>query len=357
MKSQSNRTNFDSNPDLGLHFTESAVDIGFLDNIVIDGRLKILVNQKSGEQFVGAATVWFVLFDENPLSNQFLEEAFVFIKTIGNQLFKITSLGQAFSYKDIYSIPNVSDSWNINDTYIAYAENGGFQNIHCLDRNAPIEQDGEDTIYHVNGKTVNADLVVVVGSEGIKTQAQFVHITMPSQKISIQASGPRITGDLSLFECLHGVDEYRSAKGIIYEIYNAAITSSSIFTSYLLLYQIVEIVISEGSATTLSEEITANVLDAIRETCLLEDVFLSRLNGMLRGLKKENSAELLCSGISNLLGENAITDLDYSNFSGWRSFRGKITHPLKTQELTDREFTMYYKSLRKFVDALAIALP
>lgn len=357
MKSQSNRINFDSNPDLGLHFTESTVDIEFINNIVIDGRLKILVNQKSGEQFVGMATLWFIVYDENPLSNVFLEDAFVSIKTIGNQLFKITGLGQVFSYKDIYSIPNVSDSWNINDTYITYTENGGFKDIHCLDRNAPIEQDGEDTIFHANGKTVNADLVVLVGSDGIKKQAQFVHVTMPCQKINIQATGPCITGDLSLFESLHGVDKYRSAKGVIYEIYNAAITSGSIFTSYLLLYQIVEIAISEGSATTLSETITKNVLVTVRQSGLLEDVFLSRLNGMLKGLKKETSAELLRSGISHLLGENSITELDYSNFSGWRSFRGKITHPLKTQELTDGEFTVHYKSLRKFVDALAYALP
>ena len=303
------------------------------------------------------ATLWFIVYDENPLSNIFLEDAFVLIKTIGNQLFKITSLGQVFSYKDIYSIPNVSDSWNINDTYITFTENGGFQDIHCLDRNAPIEQDGEDTIYQAYGKTVNADLVVLVGSDGIKTQAQFVHITMPSQKINIQATGPRITGDLSLFESLRGVDEYRSAKGVICELYNAAITSSSIFTSYLLLYQIVEIVISEGSATTLSKTISANVLDAVRQSDLLDDVFLSRLNGVLKGLKKETSVELLRSGISNLLGGNSITELDYSSFSGWRSFRGKIAHPLKTQELTDSEFTVHYKSLRKFVDALAYALP
>lgn len=55
------------------------------------------------------ASIWFILFDDKPLNNKSLEDAFAIIKNIGNQLFKVTRLGQGFSYKNIYTIPNVNN--------------------------------------------------------------------------------------------------------------------------------------------------------------------------------------------------------------------------------------------------------
>ena len=286
-----------------------------------------------------------------------MEDAFAFIKNISNQLFKVTRLGQGFSYKNIYTIPNVDDSWKIEDTFISYSDNGGFKEVYCLDRTAPTDQDGEDTIYHANGKTVKADLAFLIGSDEQKTQAQFVHITMPSKNINIDASVLRTTGDLSPLQHFHGVDASRSAKGLIYELYNAAITSANIFTSYLLLDQIVEVVIAEGTASTLDDDAISKVLDVVLVANVLDDAFFNRLRGLLKGLKKENSLELLRSGIGNLLVSADAAGLDYSAFSSWRSFRGKITHPMRTQELTDTEFTVQYKSLRKFADTFTTALP
>lgn len=357
VKSPSNNISFESHPELGLHFIESSVDIGFLNNVVIDRKLKILINQKSGQQWVGMGAVWFVLFDEKPLSNQSLEDSYVFIKNIGNQLFKVTKLGQSFSYKDIYAIPNVSDSWRIENIYIEYTENGGFKEIYCLDKSAPIEQDGDKTIYRADGKSVNADLVFVVGNDNQKIQAQFVHITIPSPNINVDASRLRITEDMSPLQHFHGVESYRSTKGLIFELYNTAITTGSVFTSYLLLFQIVEILISEGKSSTLSIDTISAILNQVRQADLADEVFITRLNGVLRGLKKESSIELLRSGVSVLVGPNSEGNLDYSDFPRWRNFRGKITHPMRTQELTDSEFTAQYKSIRKFVDALTYALP
>lgn len=357
VKSPSNNISFDSNSDLGLHFIESSVEIGFIDNIVFDGRLKILVKQHSADQYIGMATLWFILFDDKPMSNESLEAAFAYIKNIGNQLFKVTKIGQGFSYKNVYTIPNIDDSWKIENTYISYSENGGFKEIYCLDLADPIGQEGEDTIYRANGKTVKADLVVVVGGDNQKTQAQHVHVTMPSQNIKINASGLSVSGDLSPLQYFHGVDAYRKTKGLIFELYNAAITSANIFTSYLLLYQIVEIVIADGTASTLEVKVISDVVNAVRQTDLLSEEFLARLQGLLKGIKKENSIELLDSGIRNLLEGAVVENLNYSTFPSWRKFRGKITHPMQTQELTDIEFTIQYKSLRAFVDAFVIALP
>jgi len=163
VKSPSNNLCFDSNPELGLHFIESSVDIAFLNNVVFDRRLKVLVHQKSADQWIGMASIWFILFDDKPLNNKSLEDAFAFIKNFGNQLFKVTRLGQEFSYKNIYTIPNIDDSWIIENTFISYSDSGGFNDVYCLDPTAPTEQDGEDTIYHINRRTVTADLVSCPG--------------------------------------------------------------------------------------------------------------------------------------------------------------------------------------------------
>jgi hypothetical protein len=357
VRSPSNNTSFESNPELGLHFIESAVEIGFLNNVVFNEKLKLLVNQKTGDQWVGMATVWFILIEEKPLSNRSLEDAYVYIKNIGNQLFKVTRLGQSFTYKDIYSIPNVSDSWNIQDTNISYTENGGFKEVYCIDRNSPIGQEGEETIYKADGKSVKADLVFCVGSESQRTQSQFVHITMPSQNIKIDASGLRISGDINLLADFHNVEKYRSTKGLIYELFNTAITTANIFTSYLLLFQIIELVVSEGPASKINQNTITEVLNRVRETNLVDEVFITRLDGILKGMKKETSSELLRSGLSALMKGVVIEGLDFSAFPNWRKFRGKITHPMQTQALTDSDFVEQYKSLRKFVDAFVFAMP
>ena len=50
-----------------------------------------------------------------PLNNSNLENELKYARNIGNQLYRTTKLAQKFSYKGIYSIPNISDSWNIED--------------------------------------------------------------------------------------------------------------------------------------------------------------------------------------------------------------------------------------------------
>jgi hypothetical protein len=357
VKSPCNNISFEANPELGLHFIESSVDIGFLNNVVFNGKLKLLVKQKTGEQWVGMGVLWFVLIEESPLSNQSIEDAFVYIKNIGNQLFRVTRLGQSFTYKDIYSIPNVSDSWTIENTFITWNEDGSFKEVYCIDCNSPIEHDGADTVYKADIKTVKADLVFCIGSNDQKIQSQFVHITMPSQNIQIDASGLRVSGDIEPLHHFHGVESYRSIKGMIYEIYNTAITTGNIFTSYLLLFQIVELIISASPATRIDENTISEILKRVGEIDLVDAELITRIGGFLNGLKRETSLSLLQSGTTALMGNNSVMDLDFSAFPNWRRFRGKITHPMKTQYLTEIDFVAQYKTLRKFVDTFIHALP
>ncbi len=134
VKSPSDNINFECSADCGLHFIESAVDIKFLDNIIFDQRLKLFIDQKKGPQWVSKATIWFILLADTPLNNENLEKELLYIRNIGNQLFKVTKLGQTFSYKNVYSVPNVSDSWRLEDIYIELRENGEFKEVFCIDR-------------------------------------------------------------------------------------------------------------------------------------------------------------------------------------------------------------------------------
>ena len=93
-------------------------------NVVSDRRLKLQIDQKVGEQWAGKAIIWFIILSDLPLSNENFEKELSYVRNIGNQLFRTTKLGQKFSYRDIYSIPNVSDTWTIEEMIVV--------SLHCL---------------------------------------------------------------------------------------------------------------------------------------------------------------------------------------------------------------------------------
>ena len=278
-----------------------------------------------------------------------------YVKNIGNQLFEKTKLGQEFSYKDIYTIPNIDDSWLINGIRINLNENGSFKEVYCLDNDKPVKSDGEFTYYETTGKTVKADFVFCVGSENQQTQSQYVHLAIPSKNINIDASGLRVSGDLTDFH-LNDILYSQTVEGLILEIYNNAITTKNIFTSFLLLFQIIELIIDSAQSTKIDENVIATIQNEIEKCDLIEKQFVHRISGILRGIKKETSRELLEIGTISLIGQEAVLDLKFKAFSSWRKFRGKITHHKKTQLLTDREFVTHYKSIRNFIDVVILAI-
>ena len=356
IKSPSNNINFGCNEESGLVFIESAVDISFLNNVVIDGHLKLQIDQKSGEQWAGKATIWFIILSDLPLTNSNLEKELSYVRNIGNQLFRTTKLGQKFSYKDIYSIPNVSDTWTVEEMNINLSENGGFKEVYCLDRTKPIKNEGEFSYYETTGKTVNADLVFCVGSDNQQTQSQYIHITLPSHNISLDASGLRVSGSLDALNQLKDSSYSRTTKGMMLELYNNALTTENIFTSFLLLFQIIELIIHSVEATKISSDLIEEIINKVKE-CELEDpIFVERISGSLRSLNKETSIQLLEAGVNSLIGSPSAEQLDFTKFASWRKFRGKITHPKSTQNLTDTEFVNHYKNLRSFIDSVIIEM-
>lgn len=356
IKSPSNNISFGCDAKSGLFFIESSVDISFLNNVVIDGRLKLQIDQKNGEQWAGKATIWFIILSDLPLSNENLEKELSYVRNIGNQLFRTTKLGQKFSYRDIYSIPNVSDTWTIEEMNINLNENGGFKEVYCLDKSKPIKKDGEFTYYETTGKTVKADLVFCVGSDNQKTQSQYIHITLPSQNMNFDASGLRVTGSLDALNQLKDSSHSRTTEGMMLELYNNALTTDNIFTSFLLLFQIVELIIHSVEATKISSEVVGDIINKVKECELNDPIFVDRILGSLRSLNKETSKELLEIGVVALIGADIAKQFDFSRFSLWRKFRGKITHPKSTQNLTDSEFVSHYRELRSFIDEIIMAM-
>ena len=205
--------------------------------------------------------------------------------------------------------------------------NGGFKEAYYIDKNKPIKKEGELTYYEAAGKTVKADLVFCVSSENQKTQSQFIHITLPASNMNIDASALKVTGDLEGLKYLQDLSSYRTSKGMIIELYNNAITSDSIFTSFLLLFQILGLIIEEANPTKINEDLIVSARNKLQEVDELDSAFIERITGSLRSLKKETSRELIEAGAIQLLSKEEAEKLDYSSFSSWRKFRGKITHP------------------------------
>jgi len=356
IRSPSNNISFGCDAKSGLFFIESSVDINFLNNVVIDGRLKLQVDQKVGDEWAGKATIWFIVLSDLPLSNENLEKELSYVRNIGNQLFRTTKLGQKFSYRDIYSIPNVSDTWTIDEMYINLNENGGCKEVYCLDKSKPIKRDGEFSYYETTGKTVRADLVLSVGSDNQKTQSQYIHITLPSHNMNFDASALRVTGSLDALNQLKGSGHSCTTEGMMLELYNNALTTDSIFTSFLLLFQIVELVIHSVEATKISSDVVDDIINKVKESELEDPIFVERILGSLQSLNKETSKELLEMGVDTLVGPRLAGQFDLSKFSSWRKFRGKITHPKNTQNLTESEFVSHYRELRSFIDKIIMAM-
>jgi len=69
-------------------------------------------------------------------------------------------------------------------------------------------------------------------------------------------------------------------------------------------------------------------------------------------LKSQTSKELLEVGIKSIAGKEGLKRYKFSDFSKWRKFRGKLTHPKDIQPITDSEFVENYNSIRLFVDQI-----
>jgi len=230
-KSPSNNISFGCNEKVGLHFIESAIDMTYIDNVVIDQKLKLQVQQTIGVNRVERATLWFIYISERSTENKDLEAIYSYVKNIGNQLYQKSKLGQSFSYKNIYYVPNVSDHWNIEDVRIEFNSTGDFKEVRWIDKSEVTDEVNGEKFYSSEGKTINSDFCIAVGNENQQTQCQFVHITMPSSNIQIDCSELRVDGTLDNFilkgESASKVDNL----GFILELFNNAITADSIFTS------------------------------------------------------------------------------------------------------------------------------
>lgn len=346
IKTEAKFVSFDCHPNTGLTFTTSVQNISFLNNVVINGDLKILVQQDNQNYFLGKPFLWVLVKSDKPMNNTGLEEAWKYATKIAAQLHRYTKLGQSFSYKNIWSFPNIPDDWVLGETYLEFKENGQIEGIYWDNPADPvIEKDGE-TEKTVKLKTVNADYVAVIENENNLTQTHLSHFSLPCDA-NINAGLLRQAKTVLAEMDKHGFNTASEIQLYLLQLYNRAISSEDIFISFIFLFQMVEVIIRPVKGKKISPEGRKRFQALLAKDEELSQ-YMERLINSATNITIETSAELLAEGANLIIGEEKAKALNSSDFSKWRKMRGQLTHPEEFKELTEREFVEKYKSIRKF---------
>lgn len=353
IKSHAQSVDFDCRPKLGLTFVTSAIDLTFLDNVVLNGDLKLLVRQEIHDHGVSVPDVWFLIFSEESAGNDGLEMVWKYATQFGSTLYRYTRLGQSFSYKNVWTFPQIPDSWVLEETYVQFDDKGGFNCIYWDDPSQPIhEQDGEEG-RKVTGKTVNADHVTVITNDKNLTQSHFTHVCMPGN-VNVDTGPFHQTKEVLELITKHGFDYPSETHFYLLQLYNRAISSEDIFSSYILFYQMIEVLIRFADGQTLSVSEIEGLKTFVKGDEKLAPYY-DRLVSSVSNITKETSRELLLSGVSKIVGEDKASGLDINAFKSWRLLRGDLTHPKKARALTEQHFVETYRSLRAFCSGLVQA--
>jgi hypothetical protein len=336
---------------LGIHFISSAVDITFLDNVVIDKKLRISVKQKIGSHSVSKPVMWVTLLSGEPMANQFLEESLNYTRKILNNLWVLINVGISIPYSNIYCLPNIPETTDIKFTEILLEKNGSFKALRIIDKNRCTIHEGEKE-YQATDRSVKADLVFAIGSENQRTQCQFLHTTIPSQNISVDASNLRIPTNPDLSTFFNSLDLDNDFESVLFDLYNRAITSQDAVASFLVMYQIVELFINKAERTHLTKEQLAKIKEKFDDLEEIPEQYKGRVLQSLQTIPMESSLSLLKSGLESVLGECRMKRLNFSKLSKWRKFRGNIAHPNGSIEISNRDFVQANHSLSSFIQSI-----
>jgi len=337
-----------STNDKSLVFTTSFQDLTFLNGVVVDA-VRMFVFQEVKEQWVGQPTIAFLYLSDSTPNLKKYEEILKYVNELACLLHRYTQMGLVFEHKDTYSYPQTPCKWKLEEMGVKFKEKGILEGIYWADPNIPNHEKNGEILSNIEMKTVNADIHAAAGSDNFLTQSHIVHITVPGTNINIDAS--IIGQEKSVLEKMgeHGLGEQNSTIIYLLKLYNRAIVTEDIFTGYLILYQMIEVIIATVDKTKLDVDIVEHVKEILSEN-EKSAPYAARVKGALASIKMETSLELLLKGLINITSEEFVATLGDLPLNDWRNVRGKLVHPKKMAEMTDEKFVKPYDSLRSFWD-------
>jgi len=348
IKTEPQLVNFDCDPALGLSFTNTIVDVTYLNNVVINGDLRIFVKQDIFEEGANKPVMWFLVISDTPMNNVNFQSSWRYVISVGAALQKYTQLGLNFTYQNAWTFPNIPDNWRIEETLVEFNKNGSFNGIYWDDPTQPTyEEDGEILRYSTM-KSIKSDLVVAIGrGERLLNQSHHTHITVPGKYIQISANA--VHQDNTVLKKIEegGIGAVSDEHLYLQILYNKAISEEDIFLSFAVLYQMIEVVVSIPESDGIEKDMKHKIREYLKSEADLEPL-AERVYGMLSNIKIQTTYELFELGIISLLGKNSDLCLQRSSFTNWRVFRGKLTHPKEINSITEEDFVKTYNQLRDF---------
>lgn len=355
IKTEPKLVSFDCDPALGLTFTTSFLDITFLDNVVINGDLRLTVRQKIDDKGAGKPILWLLVFTDNPMNNENFQQAWRYATEVGAVLQKYVQMGISFSYQNAWTFPNVPDEWPVEQTVIHFHDSGAFKGICRDDPSKPTYEEDGELLREVVVKEVKADFLTVIGHDDLLHQSHHTHITVPGTNISVNAGTFDL--DKSVLDKIAVEGLHADSQEYLYllVLYNKAISETDIFLSFTLLYQMIEVVISLSIDQRLTSDQKKSVVEFLKASEELAPV-ADRVNSALDLVSLKTSFDRLKEGIESLCGEKTELGITAKDFSAWRRFRGKLIHPREVSSITEKDFVETYSKLREFWDQMIAEL-
>ena len=339
---------------IGLYFTTVTSDLRFLDNVIInapDYDLRLYIKQEVKGQFVGVPSLWILLLSEHcKMDNDSYEKAWNIVSEFCSKLFPYIKMGVKITHQKAWVYPNIPSNWNIERTLLNFESSQGV-GVYWDDPNGELYEENGETKRRVTVNNIKADLLTIISSENILQQSHAIHTTIPSTKIEANKKNFHLKKDIISKIQSGGFDFLDNQIEIqLLRLYSSAISSQDFFASFLLFYQIIELIEKKVISPT---KIDKALKDKIKKFITSDTDLIThkdRLMGAFGNIKEETSFQMVEKGLESILGKNGFEELDFMDdtFKCWRHTRGDLAHVEKQVAFAQSTFFENYLSIRQF---------
>jgi hypothetical protein len=228
-------------------------------------------------------------------------------------------------------------------------KNGGVESFTTLN-----EGEYRETQAYIEGKGTRTALsyrfdAVITHDDFHPFYIRFNNAT-GSQSSNLDCAGRNIRKDIVIN--LPDDRNPRTLKWLIATVYNEAVTTHDLISSYLLLWQVLEIVESSAISERLLDDET---IEAVAQTLESRGISKALINGRiltaLHSLRTPSQPERIKDGLFALSPRFVASSDPIQVIGTARKIRGKLVHPLKRPNVFSEDLHRSYLDLRKLVSS------
>ncbi|MFO1433922.1 MAG: hypothetical protein U1F76_28130 [Candidatus Competibacteraceae bacterium] len=144
----------------------------------------------------------------------------------------------------------------------------------------------------------------------------------------------------------------KSTAHLISIIYNEAITTHDLITSYLLMWQIFEVIEAETPVARVIEDDDIHAVECLLlERGLPQHVVRNRVSNALRAIRGSSQPERILDGLARLAPTFTPRPNVATVLRNARAMRGRLVHPIQRPNVYSKELHANYVAIRDIVSS------